>query len=125
MLPSCPGDTGPLLGTDDPATAATRCREPGAAAVAVTCGEDGVLADLGDGATHLPPMLARSVVDTTGGYLALFDRLGAVAVLWRPDGYLFGYAESADDIEGLVHSYPSQVLDFRAAEHTVTRSAVR
>ena len=85
VLPSCPGDTEPLLGTGDPATAAARCRELGAAAVAVTCGEDGVYAELGGGPVHLPAMRARSVVDTTGagdvlagttaGRLALGDPL--------------------------------------------------
>jgi 2-dehydro-3-deoxygluconokinase len=84
VLPSCPGDTEPLLGTDDPATAAARCRALGAGAVAVTCGEDGVLADLGDGPVHLPPMHARSVVDTTGAGDVLAGTTAARLALGDP-----------------------------------------
>ena len=84
ITPSCPADTEPLLGTDDPATAAARCRELGAAAVAVTCGEDGVYADLGDGPVHLPPMRARSVVDTTGAGDVLAGTTAARLALGDP-----------------------------------------
>jgi len=84
VLPSCPGDTGPLLGTDDPETAAARCRELGAAAVAVTCGEHGVLADLGDGPVQLPSMYARSVVDTTGAGDVLAGTTAARLALGDP-----------------------------------------
>ena len=84
VLPSCPGDTEPLLDTDDPVTAAARCRELGAGAVAVTCGEDGVLADLGAGPVHLPPMHARSVVDTTGAGDVLAGTTAARLALGDP-----------------------------------------
>jgi 2-dehydro-3-deoxygluconokinase len=64
--PSCPGDTLPLLGTDDPVAAARACLELGAAAAAVTCGADGlVYADRGAElvlAGFRPP----SIVDATG-----------------------------------------------------------
>jgi 2-dehydro-3-deoxygluconokinase len=66
VTPSWPADTIALLGTDDPEEAAARCRALGAAAVAVTCGEQGVLADFGDGPVRVPPFKAPAVVDTTG-----------------------------------------------------------
>jgi 2-dehydro-3-deoxygluconokinase len=102
VTPSCPADTTALLGTDDPAEAAARCRELGAAAVAVTCGEAGVLADFGDGPVRLAPLSAPSVVDTTGAgdvlagttaaRLALGDRL--------PDALRLGMAAATLSLAG-------------------------
>jgi 2-dehydro-3-deoxygluconokinase len=66
VTPSCPGDSVPLLGTDDPEEVARRCRELGAGAVAVTLGADGVLLDQGGSTTHLPGFTAPRVVDATG-----------------------------------------------------------
>jgi 2-dehydro-3-deoxygluconokinase len=66
VTPSCPGDSVPLLGTDDPEAVARRCRELGARAVAVTLGADGVLLDRGGSATYLPSLTAPRVVDATG-----------------------------------------------------------
>jgi sugar/nucleoside kinase (ribokinase family) len=67
VTPSCPEDTVPLLGTDDPRAAARLVRELGARAVAVTLGERGVLVagEASDGA-WLPAARAPRVVDTTG-----------------------------------------------------------
>jgi 2-dehydro-3-deoxygluconokinase len=90
VTPSAPTETGALLGVEDPAAAATRCREWGAAAVAVTCGSSGVLVDDGD-RTWVPAIPAPSVVDQTGAgdvfagtvaaRLALGDPLAAAVLL--------------------------------------------
>jgi 2-dehydro-3-deoxygluconokinase len=45
VTPACPDDTRALLGTPDPATAAARVRDLGAAAVAVTMGSRGLYVD--------------------------------------------------------------------------------
>jgi sugar/nucleoside kinase (ribokinase family) len=66
VTPSCPSDTLPVLGTDDPAEAAVACLRAGAAAAAVTRGAAGVLVDRGDGPIEIPPVPAPSVVDSTG-----------------------------------------------------------
>ncbi|MBA2342301.1 MAG: sugar kinase [Thermoleophilaceae bacterium] len=67
VTPSCPGDTLPLLGTDDAAAAARSCLELGAAAAAVTCGADGlVYADRRGGELALPGLRPPSLVDATG-----------------------------------------------------------
>jgi 2-dehydro-3-deoxygluconokinase len=66
VMPSCPGDTLPLLGTDDPAAAARECRRMGAAAAAVTCGQDGVLLDCGGGPLRIPAVPPEELVDATG-----------------------------------------------------------
>ncbi len=62
VLPSCPGDTVPLLGTDDASAAAEAVRAMGAGAVAVSCGADGLV---GPG-FHLAAPEAPRVVDATG-----------------------------------------------------------
>ena len=95
VTPACPGETTALLGIDDPAAAARRCRELGAAAAAITCGADGVVLDDGTGAQRVPPLPPPALVDQTGagdsligtvaGRLALGDdvatavRLGCAA----------------------------------------------
>lgn len=66
VTPSHPAETSALLGCDTPLAAARRVREWGARAVAVTCGDEGVLLDGGDGAHRLPGVPAPSVVDQTG-----------------------------------------------------------
>ena len=66
VLPSCPGETSALLGTDDPAVAAAAVRALGAAAAAVTCGADGVATDDADGRSWLPAVPPPAVVDQTG-----------------------------------------------------------
>lgn len=43
LTPSCPGDTAPLLGTEDPYEAARRCQSLGAAWVAITAGAKSVV----------------------------------------------------------------------------------
>jgi hypothetical protein len=44
----------------------------------------------------------EQVVDSTGAYAAWLDALGAVAVLIRPDLYLYGRAADAADLTGLL-----------------------
>ncbi|MDN3351627.1 sugar kinase [Actinomadura sp. DC4] len=66
VTPSCPADTGALLGTDDPERAAVACLELGAAAAAVTRGPDGVHVATRTGRRQVPPFPASAVVDATG-----------------------------------------------------------
>ncbi|MEV8535567.1 PfkB family carbohydrate kinase [Streptomyces sp. NPDC051211] len=63
---SCPADALALVGTDDPATAAARCRELGARTVAVTAGPDRLLLHDGTGSAHLPVPVNPHPVDATG-----------------------------------------------------------
>jgi 2-dehydro-3-deoxygluconokinase len=66
LLPSCPADTSALLDTADPERAAEVCLDLGAAAVAVTCGPDGVHLAVGRERRHLPAVPAEEIVDATG-----------------------------------------------------------
>lgn len=66
VLPSCPGETRALLGTDDPVAAGAAVRALGAAAAAVTCGPRGIAVDDGGHPTWVPPVPAVAVVDQTG-----------------------------------------------------------
>ena len=66
VTPACPGETVPLLGTDDPVEAALRAHRLGAAAVAVTLGADGVLLSDGADPELVPPLPPPAVVDQTG-----------------------------------------------------------
>ena len=66
VTPACPGETVPLLGTDDPLEAARRARRLGAAAVAVTLGSDGVLLSGGGDPERVLPLPPPAVVDQTG-----------------------------------------------------------
>ena len=66
ITPSCPDDTRALLGTSDPVVAASRLRELGAGAVAVTMGSRGVYVDAGGQQLHLPPARPGRIVDSTG-----------------------------------------------------------
>lgn len=45
------------------------------------------------------------VVDTTGAYAAWLGELGAVAVLVRPDLYLYGAAAGAEDVGALISDF--------------------
>ena len=102
VTPSCPADTTALLGTDDPAEAAARCRELGAAAVAVTCGDDGVVADFGDGPVRVPPLDAPSVIDTTGAGDVLAGTTAARLALGDPlpEALQLGMAAAALSLAG-------------------------
>jgi hypothetical protein len=42
-------------------------------------------------------------VDTTGAYAAWLAQLDAVAVLIRPDFYVYGTAADAEDLTALLH----------------------
>jgi 2-dehydro-3-deoxygluconokinase len=66
LTPSCPGDTVPLLGTDDPAIALAAALRLGAASVAVTAGTDAVRADGAVGPLRLPVPVNENAVDATG-----------------------------------------------------------
>ena len=66
VTPSCPADTKPLLGTDDPAEAAAACLSLGAGAAVVTRGGEGAVLDRGDGPVPVPPASAPEIVDATG-----------------------------------------------------------
>jgi 2-dehydro-3-deoxygluconokinase len=66
LTPSCPGDTVPLLGTDDPAEAATAALRIGVRSVAVTRGVDAVLVDGAAGRLRLPVPVNPNAVDATG-----------------------------------------------------------
>jgi 2-dehydro-3-deoxygluconokinase len=66
LTPSCPGDTVPLLGKDDPADAVTAALRCGARSVAVTAGTDAVLVAGVDGRFRLPVPVNEHAVDATG-----------------------------------------------------------
>lgn len=62
-----------------------------------------LLADLGWKVVALATEPAEGqVVDTTGAYTAWLSELGAVAVLVRPDLYLYGTASDAEDLTPLL-----------------------
>lgn len=63
---ACPADTLALVDTDDPHTAAVRCRAQGARTVVVTAGAGRLLLDDGAGARYLPVPVNPAPVDATG-----------------------------------------------------------
>jgi 2-dehydro-3-deoxygluconokinase len=85
ITPAAPGETGPLLGSDDPVVAANAARSLGADAAVVTQGAAGVLVLDDQGAWTVPAVPAPRLVDQTGAgdslagtvaaRLALGDRL--------------------------------------------------
>jgi 2-dehydro-3-deoxygluconokinase len=84
LTPSCPGDSGPLFGTDDPYETVERARALGARAVAVTRGPEGVLlhsrGDAGAGTPsfhEIPAFPAEKIVDQTGAGDAFAGALAA------------------------------------------------
>ena len=116
VTPAWPHEIGALCGPDvpDQATACQELRGLGAAAVALTCGPDGVVLDDGTGLRRVPAFPAPAVVDATGAgdvltgtvaaRLALGDplpaavRAGTVAAALSLQGvggtgYLAGWAE--------------------------------
>jgi 2-dehydro-3-deoxygluconokinase len=66
LTPSCPGDTAPLLGTDDPHEAARLCQSLGAGWVAVTAGPGPVVVRSGDHERRLAVPSNSDPVDATG-----------------------------------------------------------
>jgi 2-dehydro-3-deoxygluconokinase len=66
LTPSCPGDTAPLLGTEDPRVAARRCQSLGADWVAVTAGPGPVVVRSGDRQRYLTVPSNPDPVDATG-----------------------------------------------------------
>jgi 2-dehydro-3-deoxygluconokinase len=66
LTPSCPGDTVPLFGTDDPAEAVAAALRLGAASVAVTAGTNAVLTAGAIGSLRLPVPVNPNAVDATG-----------------------------------------------------------
>jgi 2-dehydro-3-deoxygluconokinase len=77
VTPAWPGEARALLGADDPAAAARRCRELGAAAAAVTCGGEGVVLDDGRSLTRVPGVPAPALVDQTGAGDSLVGTVAA------------------------------------------------
>jgi 2-dehydro-3-deoxygluconokinase len=84
VTPSCPDDTVALLDTADPALAAARVRELGAAAVSVTMGSRGLYVDAGGETVHLPPASPSRIVDTTGAGDVLAGTTAARLALGDP-----------------------------------------
>jgi 2-dehydro-3-deoxygluconokinase len=66
LTPSCPGDTAPLLGTEDPRVAARMCQSLGAGWVAVTAGPGPVVVRCGDRERRLTVPSNPDPVDATG-----------------------------------------------------------
>lgn len=66
LTPSCPGDTAPLLATEDPHEAARRCESLGAGWVAVTAGPRPVVVRSGGREELLPVPHNPDPVDATG-----------------------------------------------------------
>lgn len=66
LSPSCPGDTAPLLGTDDPYDAVRQCQSLGATCSAVTAGPRPVVVRNGDREWQLPVPPNLHPVDATG-----------------------------------------------------------
>jgi 2-dehydro-3-deoxygluconokinase len=66
LTPSCPGDTAPLLGTEDPHEAARLCQSLGADWVAVTAGPGPVVVRSGDHERRLPVPSNPDPIDATG-----------------------------------------------------------
>lgn len=56
------------------------------------------------------------LIDIDGTYTAWFDQLGRVAVLGRPDFFVFGSAADTSDTGGLVTSLRDQLAGLKAAE---------
>ncbi len=50
------------------------------------------------------------VVDCDGSYAAWFDAQSCAAVLWRPDFYVFGTAETAEEASGLIRQLAGSLL---------------
>lgn len=103
LTPSCPGDSMPLLGTDDPVEVARACQALGAGAVAVTCGADGVLLAEGDRRTELSACPAPSLVDATGAGDVFAGTVGARLALGDPlpEAVRLGQAAAALSLAGL------------------------
>ncbi|MDH2425174.1 sugar kinase [Sphaerisporangium sp. TRM90804] len=106
VTPSCPGDSGPLLGADDPEKAARACLGLGARAVAVTLGPEGVLVGErgADGVRlrRVPAIPARKIVDQTGAGDAFAGTLAArmAAGDELADAVRAGTAAAAISLEG-------------------------
>ncbi|MGI9156691.1 MAG: PfkB family carbohydrate kinase [Marmoricola sp.] len=66
VTPACPGETGPLLGVEEPLAAGAAVRGLGATSVVVTSGEEGMVVVDPDGAWHVPAVPAPGLVDQTG-----------------------------------------------------------
>ena len=102
VTPSAPTETDALLGLADPGAAAARCRELGAAAVAVTCGSSGVLVDDGTQQTWVPAVPAPAVVDQTGAGDVFVGTVTARLALGDPlaDAVLLGAAAASLSVGG-------------------------
>lgn len=78
---------------------------------------DGVSAELADLGVQVVALGAEpgpnTVVDITGEYAAWLSELGAEAVLWRPDFYLYGTAPVGTPISDLVEQFLSDLTASR------------
>jgi 2-dehydro-3-deoxygluconokinase len=77
LTPAWPSETQALLGVDTAREAAAACLDLGAAAVAITCGERGVLVHDGTRSEWIPAIAAPSVIDQTGAGDAFAGTLAA------------------------------------------------
>jgi 2-dehydro-3-deoxygluconokinase len=117
VMPSCPADTLPLLGTDDPRAAAAGCLKLGAAAVAVTRGADGVLLDRGQGPLTVPAVPPSAMVDATGAGDAFAGTVAARLALGDDlqDAVRLGTAAASLSLAGVGGTgHPLSLAEMRA-----------
>jgi 2-dehydro-3-deoxygluconokinase len=102
LTPSCPGDTGALLGTEDPDEAAGRCQSLGATWVAVTAGARPVVVRHGRRTWPVPVPPNPDPVDATGAGDVLVGTTAARLALGdRPDRALrTGVAAASLSVSG-------------------------
>lgn len=84
VTPAAPGETRPLLGTEDPVAAAAAARSLGADAAVVTRGAAGALVLDDGGAWEVPAVPAPVLVDQTGAGDSLAGTVAARVALGDP-----------------------------------------
>jgi 2-dehydro-3-deoxygluconokinase len=77
VTPAAPGETGPLLGVDDPVSAAQAVLALGASAAVVTRGADGTVVVDGGSSWEVPVVRAPALVDQTGAGDSLAGTMAA------------------------------------------------
>lgn len=102
LTPSCPGDTAPLLDTEDPDEAALRCQSLGATWVSVTAGASPVVVRDGDRKWQVSVPPNPEPVDATGAGDVLVGTTAARLALGdRPDRALeTGVAAASLSVSG-------------------------
>jgi 2-dehydro-3-deoxygluconokinase len=106
VTPAWPHEIAALCGQDAAADEAAGCaavRALGAAAVALTCGADGVVLDEGAGAHELPAYPSPSIVDQTGAGDVLAGTAAARLALGDPlpDAVRAGTAAASLSLQGV------------------------